>query len=93
MFDGQSIFGDYGYSLTAVEETVHDAELVERGLSTVTGLVPAIGYDLSGDIAKEAAKTGRTVREIARERAGLDDEALKAGLDPFKMTEPEGSDS
>ncbi len=79
--------------VAGLEATGHGAELVERGLSTVTGLVPAIGYDLSGDIAKEAAKTGRTVREVARERAGLDDEALKAGLDPFKMTEPEKTGS
>ena len=64
-------------------------ELVERGLAICTGLVPYIGYDASAAIAKQAAKTGRTVREIARETTQLTAEQLDAALDPFKMTEPQ----
>jgi fumarate hydratase class II len=68
--------------------TERGPELVERGLSTVTGLVPLIGYDRAAAIAKEAAKSGRTIREVASEMTELTPEQLAAGLDPFKMTEP-----
>jgi len=68
--------------------TERGPELVERGLAMVTGLVPLIGYDKSAAIAKEAAKQGRTVREIARETVDLTPAQLESALDPFKMTEP-----
>jgi len=55
----------------------------------VTRLVPTIGYDLSAEIAKEAAKTGKTVREVASVRTELSPKELDEILDPFKMTEPE----
>jgi len=70
--------------------TERGPELVERGLAICTGLVPYIGYDAAAAIAKQAAKTGRTVREIARETTSLTKEQLDAALDPFKMTEPTG---
>ncbi len=73
-----------------IRATERGPELVERGLSIVTGLVPLIGYDKAAAIAKQAAKTGRTVREVAREQTELSDEELEAGLDPFKMTAPTG---
>jgi len=62
--------------------------MVEQGLSTVTALAPLIGYDKAAAIAKEASKTGKTVREIATAVSGLTKEQLDAALDPFKMTEP-----
>jgi fumarate hydratase class II len=70
-----------------IQATERGPELVERGLAICTGLVPYIGYDASAAIAKQAAKTGRTVREIARETTSLTAEQLDAALDPFKMTE------
>src|SRR5213592_4266577 len=42
-------------------------ELVELSMAMVTSLAPKIGYDRAAEIAKESAKTGRTVRQIARE--------------------------
>jgi fumarate hydratase, class II len=71
-----------------IKATEHGPEMVERGLATCTGLVPLIGYDASAAIAKQAAKSGRTVREVARETTSLTAEQLEAALDPFKMTEP-----
>ena len=65
-------------------------ELVERGLAIVTGLVPLIGYDAAAAIAKEASKTGKTVREVAQARTKLTKEQLDQALDPSKMTEPTG---
>jgi fumarate hydratase, class II len=61
---------------------------VERGLMTATGLVPRIGYDAVAAIAKEAYASGRTVREVARERTDLTEEDLTALLDPEAMTAP-----
>src|SRR5437773_3407085 len=63
-------------------------ELVELSMAMVTSLAPKIGYDRAAEIAKESAKTGRTVREIAREKKVLPDEELERALDPIKMTEP-----
>ena len=53
-----------------------------------TGLVPAIGYDAAADIAKEAARTGRTIREVAREKTDLSEDQLNQLLDAAKMTAP-----
>ncbi len=63
-------------------------EMVERGLSIVTGLAPVVGYDKAAAIAKEAARSGRTVREVAREATSLSEEELSKALDPFRQTEP-----
>ena len=64
---------------------------VERGLSLATPLAPVVGYDSAAEIAKEAAKSGRTVREVARDRTELSEEDLNRLLDPQAMTEqPEG---
>jgi fumarate hydratase class II len=71
--------------LTANVERNRD--LVERSLAMCTSLAPKIGYDLAADIAKEAYKTGRTVREIAVERQVLPLDELEQVLDPRSQTE------
>ncbi|HVG09840.1 MAG TPA: class II fumarate hydratase [Thermoanaerobaculia bacterium] len=62
-------------------------ELVERSLAMVTSLVPRIGYDAAAEIAKESMRTGRTVRELCRERKVLPEAELNEALDPWGMTE------
>jgi len=62
-------------------------ELVERSLAMVTSLVPKIGYDAAAEIAKESVKTGKTVREICRERNVLPPDELAEALDPWGQTE------
>jgi fumarate hydratase class II len=62
-------------------------ELVERSLAMVTSLVPKIGYDAAAEIAKESVKTGRTVRELVREKKLLPETEIAAALDPWGMTE------
>ena len=42
--------------------------LVEQGLMLATALAPEIGYDAAAALAKEAFKSGRTIRELATER-------------------------
>lgn len=66
-------------------------ELIELSMAMVTSLAPKIGYDRAAEIAKESAKTGRTIREIAREKKILPDDELEEALDPIKMTEPRGA--
>src|SRR5215510_2847649 len=43
-------------------------ELVEQGLMLATALAPEIGYDAAAALAKEALKSGRTIRDLAAER-------------------------
>jgi fumarate hydratase class II len=63
------------------------AELVERSLAMVTALVPKIGYDAAAEIAKESMRTGKTVRELCRERNVLPEAELAEALDPWGQTE------
>ncbi len=63
-------------------------EMVEKSLAMCTALAPVIGYDKAAAIAKEAYETGRTVREIALEKAILPEKELNKLLDPMRMTEP-----
>lgn len=74
--------------ILGLKATERGPEMVERGLALCTALVPDIGYDQSAAISKEAAKSGRTVREVAKEKTALSDEQLRKILDPFRMTEP-----
>jgi fumarate hydratase class II len=58
---------------------------IEQSLAMVTALVPEIGYDKAAALAKEAHASGRTVREVARQKSGLSEERLAALLDPAKQ--------
>jgi fumarate hydratase, class II len=64
------------------EQAEHYAELT---LSAATALNPYIGYDLATEIVKEAASSGRSLREVAREK-GVDEATLDKALDYRAMT-------
>ncbi|MEY2604580.1 MAG: fumarate hydratase, class [Verrucomicrobiota bacterium] len=68
-------------------------ELVELSMAMVTSLAPLIGYDRAAEIAKESAATGKTVRQICRERQVLPEDQLNRALDPVEMTKPGGDGS
>jgi len=68
-------------------------ELVEPTMAMVTSLAPLIGYDRAAEIAKESAATGKTVRQICRERRVLPEDQLIRALDPVEMTKPGGDGS
>jgi fumarate hydratase class II len=68
-------------------------ELIELSMAMVTSLAPKIGYDRAAEIAKESARTGKTVRQLALEKKVLPEAELKAALDPVAMTEPGGEGS
>jgi fumarate hydratase class II len=61
----------------------------EATLATATALNPHIGYDKGAEIVKEAAASGRSLREVAREQ-GVDDAILDEALDHQKMARPNG---
>lgn len=63
---------------------------VEKSLSMVTSLNPLIGYDKAAALAKEAFKTGKTIRSLCREQQVVSDADLEKALDPWRMTEPQG---
>ena len=71
-----------------IQATDVGPEMVEKGLMLGTGLSPAIGYDAAAAIAKEAAATGRTIREVARQATDLSEAQLDNLLDPEAMTQP-----
>ncbi len=69
------------------------SELVEYSMAMVTSLAPIIGYDKAAEIAKQSAKTKRTVREICREMQLMPEAELEKALDPYEMTKPGGEGS
>jgi fumarate hydratase class II len=61
---------------------------IEDSLAMVTSLNPHIGYERAAALAKEAFKTGKTIRQLCREQNVLDEKLLAEALDPRRMTEP-----
>jgi fumarate hydratase class II len=64
--------------------------MIEKSLAMCTALATVIGYDAAAGIAKEAYRTGKTVREVATEQKVLPEKKLGELLDPWSMTEPGG---
>jgi len=63
-------------------------ELLDRSTAVATALSPHIGYAATAEIAKESVRTGKSIREIARERGVLTEAELDALLAPERMTSP-----
>jgi len=61
----------------------------ELTLSAATALNPHIGYDKAAEIVKEAASSGRSLRDVARD-AGVDESVLDDALDYRAMAKPHG---
>ncbi|MCC9607530.1 class II fumarate hydratase [Blastopirellula sp. JC732] len=61
---------------------------VEQSLSMCTSLNPLIGYDKAAKMAKDAFKTGKTIRELAKEQGEIAEPDLNKALDPWRMTFP-----
>jgi fumarate hydratase class II len=64
------------------------SQLIDQSLMMVTSLAPKIGYEQAAAMAKEAFKSGKTIRELCREKKILPEAQLDEALDPWKMTEP-----
>jgi aspartate ammonia-lyase len=63
-------------------------ELLDRSTAFATALSPYIGYAKTAEIAKEAVKTGKTIREIVLERDLMDARRLDEVLSAENMTRP-----
>jgi fumarate hydratase class II len=78
------------FSRRAIEGLQADRErasaFVEQSLAMCTVLAPVIGYEKAAAIAKEAYRSGRTVREVAQETSGIPEERLNELLDPRGQT-------
>ena len=61
-------------------------ELLDRSTATATALSPYIGYAATAELAKEAVKTGRSIRDLALERRLLPQDQLDAILSVDAMT-------
>jgi fumarate hydratase class II len=62
----------------------------ELTLSAATALNPHIGYDRATELVKQAAASGRSLREVARE-AGVEESILDEALDLGAMAKPHGA--
>lgn len=72
--------------ITANKERID--ELLHRSVGMVTALVPHIGYKPAASIAKEALKTGESVKSIVlREKILTEDEIMEI-FDPMELTKP-----
>jgi aspartate ammonia-lyase len=76
--------------LRTVDGIVADAararELLDRSTATATALSPYIGYAATAEIAKEAVKSGKTIRELVLGRGLLDEKRLDEILSVEAMT-------
>jgi fumarate hydratase class II len=64
-----------------------DERYAELTLSAAAALNPYVGYDKATEIVKEAAASGRPLREVARD-AGVDESVLDEALDYRRMAKP-----
>ena len=69
--------------IEACEDRCRD--LVENSVGIITVICPQVGYQVAADIAKEAIRTGKPVRELLKAAKIMSDEEVDAMLDPDKM--------
>ena len=88
--DGMTSFERHcARGITANRERI--AELLERSLMLVTALAPHIGYDKAAEIAKQAHREGKTLKEVALVLAYVTAEDYDRWVVPAKMTHPADS--
>ena len=63
-------------------------ELLDRSTAMATALSPYLGYAKTAEIAKEAVRTGRSIREIVLEKGLMDERQLARILSAESMTSP-----
>ena len=61
---------------------------VENSVGIITAICPYVGYQKAAEIAKEAIKTGESVKKLIIEQGILTEEQMDEILDPLQMTEP-----
>ena len=61
---------------------------VENSVGIITAICPYVGYQKAAEIAKEAIKTGESVRKLIIEKGLLTKKQMDEIMDPVQMTEP-----
>jgi aspartate ammonia-lyase len=69
-------------------DTDRARELLDRSTAVATALSPHVGYAATAEIAKESVRTGKSIRQVAKERGVLTDAQLDDILTPERMTKP-----
>ena len=64
-------------------------ELIDQSLMMVTSLAPIVGYEKAAAMAKEAHKSGKTIRQLCLDDKVMPEDQLNDVLDPRSMTEPQ----
>jgi len=62
--------------------------MVENSVGIITAICPYVGYEKAANVAKEAIRTGKSVRELVIRDKLLTKEQLDIILNPVSMTEP-----
>jgi aspartate ammonia-lyase len=92
IFEAQTLFINAARTLRehCVDGITANADVcrhyVDYSIGTVTALNPVIGYDRATELAAEAAKTGRGILELIREKGILSEDQIRQVLDPMAMT-------
>jgi aspartate ammonia-lyase len=71
-----------------VADRARARELLDRSTAAATALSPYIGYAATAEIAKEAVKSGRSIRDLVLARGLLDAKRLDEILSVEAMTRP-----
>ncbi len=73
--------------ISGIEPNLEGAQRsAEMTLAAATALNPYIGYDKGAEIVKEAAQSGRPLKEVALEK-GVDEETYEKAMDLRKMAQ------
>ena len=72
--------------ITADEERCR--EYAEASLATCTSLAPVIGYDQAAQLAKQALKEKKKIKELLIEQKILSDDQVEKTMDLMAMTRP-----
>jgi aspartate ammonia-lyase len=92
IFEAQTLFINAASTLRVhcIEGITANPEVlrhyVDFSIGTVTALNPVIGYERATELAAEAARTGRGILELVREKGILTEAQLAQVLDPMLMT-------
>ncbi|HJJ45522.1 MAG TPA: lyase family protein, partial [Methanocorpusculum sp.] len=63
-------------------------ELVDSSVGVITAICPHVGYKKAAAVAKEAIKTGASVRDLIKKENLLNEDELRRIMDPMSMTTP-----
>lgn len=66
----------------------HCLTQVEESFGLVTAVAPYIGYEVATHVAREAARTGRSVKQVLLDEGLFTAEELSVVLSPQEMTKP-----